>query len=409
LNTPIYIAKRYLFSTKKMHAINIISGISMLGILIGTGALIILLSVFNGLESTILNMYSNFSPEIRVTPKMGKTFDPNTLQFQGIHKDVRVFSYTEVLEDKVVVQYNDKTFIANIRGVSDEFLKNPRLDSIIQDGSFTLHLDNRPLAVLGAIVKNNLSINIHDEMRSLRIYAPRRGNGISLNPGDEFISRNINTAGAFAVQQEFDDLVIVPIEFTRDLFEESSGVSYIDLNYKPGTDLATIQTDIESKLGSQFIVKSRRQQNTALYQTLNFEKWAMFMILAFVVIIAAFNIVGSLTMLVMEKRKDIAILTSLGANKQLIQRIFFFEGLMISFIGCAIGIVLGLVFCILQQRYGLVKVNESLGVANNAYPIDIRYSDFIEVFLTVMLISVVASGISARLSVKSLDDIKQDL
>jgi lipoprotein-releasing system permease protein len=381
----------------------------MLGILIGTGALIILLSVFNGLEKTILSMYSNFSPEIRIAAKMGKTFDPNTLQFQGIHKDVRIFSYTEVLEDKVVVQYNDKTFIANIRGVSDEFLRNPRLDSIIQDGSFTLHLDNRPLAVLGAIVKNNLSINIHDEMRSLRIYAPRRGNGISLNPGDEFISRNINAAGAFAVQQEFDDLVIVPIEFTRNLFEEPKGVSYIDLNYKPGTDLETIQSDVESKLGDKFIVKSRRQQNTSLYQTLNFEKWAMFMILAFVVIIAAFNIVGALTMLVMEKRKDIAILTSLGANKQLIKRIFFLEGLMISFIGCAIGIVLGLVFCILQQHYAFIKVNESLEVGNNAYPIDIRYSDFIEVFLTVMFISVVASGISARLSVKSLDDIKQDL
>ncbi|MES2376392.1 MAG: FtsX-like permease family protein [Bacteroidota bacterium] len=409
MNTSIYIAKRYLFSTKKMHAINIISGISMLGILIGTGALIILLSVFNGLEKTILTMYSNFSPEIRITAKMGKTFDPNTLQFQGIHKDVRIFSYTEVLEDKVVVQYNDKTFIANIRGVSDEFLKNPRLDSIIQDGSFTLHLDGRPLAVMGAIVKNNLSINIHDEMRSLRIYAPRRGNGISLNPGDEFISRNINAAGAFAVQQEFDDLVIVPIEFTRNLFEEPKGVSYIDLNYKPGTDLATIQTEIENKIGSQFIVKSRRQQNTALYQTLNFEKWAMFMILAFVVIIAAFNIIGSLTILVIEKRKDIAILTSLGANKQLIQGIFFFEGLMISLVGCITGIVLGFVFCILQQRYSFIKVNESLSVANNAYPIDMRLSDFGLVFLTVIVISVIASAISATLSIKGLDDIKQDL
>lgn len=381
----------------------------MLGILIGTAALIILLSVFNGLESTILNMYSNFSPEIRISAKMGKTFDPNTLQFQGIHKDVRIFSYTEVLEDKVVVQYNDKTFIANIRGVSDEFLKNPHLDSIIQDGSFTLHLDGRPLAVMGATVKNNLSINIHDEMRSLRIYAPRRGNGISLNPGDEFISRNINAAGAFAVQQEFDDLVIVPIDFTRSLFEEAKGVSYIDLNYKPGTDLATVQTEIENRIGNKFIVKSRRQQNTALYQTLNFEKWAMFMILAFVVIIAAFNIIGSLTILVIEKRKDIAILTSLGANKQLIQGIFFFEGLMISLVGCITGIVLGFVFCILQQHYSFIKVNESLSVTNNAYPIDMRLGDFGLVFLTVTVISVIASAISATLSVKGLDDIKQDL
>ncbi len=381
----------------------------MLGILIGTAALIILLSVFNGLESTILNMYSNFSPEIRISAKMGKTFDPNTLQFQGIHKDVRIFSYTEVLEDKVVVRYNDKTFIANIRGVSDEFLKNPRLDSIIQDGSFTLHLDGNPLAVMGATIKNNLSINIHDEMRSLRIYAPRRGNGISLNPGDEFISRNINAAGAFAVQQEFDDLVIVPIEFTRNLFEEATGVSYIDLNYKPGTDLSAVQTEIENRIGNKFIVKSRRQQNTALYQTLNFEKWAMFMILAFVVIIAAFNIIGSLTILVIEKRKDIAILTSLGANKQLIQGIFFFEGLMISLVGCITGIVLGFVFCILQQHYSFIKVNESLSVTNNAYPIDMRLGDFGLVFLTVILISVIASAISATLSVKGLDDIKQDL
>jgi len=393
-----------------MHAINIISGISMMGILIGTAVLIILLSVFNGLEKVIVGINSNFSPELRVEARLGKTFDPNTAFFKSLHKDDRLFSYTEVLEDKVVIQYGDKTFIGNLKGVSSEFQRNPHLDSIILDGSFTLHYSNNsPMAVIGVIVQNNLSVNVHNSFFPLQIYSPKRGNSVSINPADEFTTRSIFASGVFSIQQDYDDIVIVPIEFARGLLDIPIGVSSIDLNYKKGTDLSAVQAELQEKIGKDFTVKTRREQDTILYKTLNYEKWALFMILTFVLIIAAFNIVGSLTILVIDKRKDIAILTSLGANKQLIRGIFFFEGMMISLIGCFIGIVLGLAFCILQQRYGFITVDGKISVPNNAYPIDIKPVDFGLVFLTVIIISVIASGISARLSVKGLDDIKQDL
>jgi lipoprotein-releasing system permease protein len=225
---------------------------------------------------------------------------------------------------------------------------------------------------------------------------------------DEFVSRPITPSGVFAVGQEFDDIVIAPIDFVRDLLNQSKNVSSLQINFKPGTDLDAVQKAIQQKIGKNFIVKNRIQQNTELYKTLNYERWFIFMILTFVVIIAAFNIIGSLTMLVIDKQKDIAILISLGANKQLIQKIFFFEGMMISITGCITGIVLGLGFCILQQHYGLVKMGEKLSILD-AYPISLQLIDFGLVFLTVGIIAVIASGISSRLSIKGLDNIKQEL
>jgi lipoprotein-releasing system permease protein len=408
MNTSIYIARRYLLSSKKMHAVNIISGISMLGVLIGTAAMIILLSVFNGLEKVIVSLNSNFSPALKIEARMGKTFDPRTPFFNSLRHDSRVFSYTEELQDKVVIQYRNKTYIGRIKGVSDDFLKNPRLDSAIIEGRFSLYTGNTPTAVIGVIIHNNLMINVGNSDFPMQIFSPRRGKVNSINPTDEFITRNIYPSGVFSIQQEDDDMMIVPIAFTRELFEQPYNVSSIDINLKKGVDLASVQDELRAKLDKEFTVKTRQEQNTALYRTLSYEKWAMFMILAFVVVIAAFNIIGSLTILVIDKRKDIAILTSLGAGKNLIQGIFFFEGLMISVIGCVVGLVLGWVFCILQQAFGLIPV-EGMSVPNNAYPVAIKGSDFVMVFFTVMAISVIASAISATLSIKGLDDIKQDL
>lgn len=409
MNTSIYIARRYLLSDKKMHAVNIISGISMLGVLIGTAAMIILLSVFNGLEHAIVSLNSNLSPDLKIEARLGKTFNPHTGFFNQLHKDPRVFSYTEVLQDKVVIQYRDKTYIGRIKGVSDGFLKNSRLDSTIVEGEFSLHSGKTPKAIIGVTVHNNLMINVRNNQSPIQVlYASRRAKVNSINPNDEFITRNIYVSGVFSIQPEDNDLMIVPIEFTRELFEKPTEVSSIDINFKNKASVASVQDELKDEIGKDFTVKSRPEQNTALYHTLTYEKWAMFMILAFVVIIAAFNIIGSLTMLVIDKRKDIAILTSLGAGRNLIQGIFFFEGLMISVIGCVMGIVLGWVFCILQQTYGMIQVGGING-PNNAYPVNIRAADFVVVFITVMAISVIASGISARLSVKGLDDIKQDL
>jgi lipoprotein-releasing system permease protein len=391
-----------------MHAINVISGISMVGVLIGSAALIIILSVFNGFEDVILSLYSNFSPEIKIEPRLGKTFDPSTVYFNAVRHDPKVFSYTEVLQEKALIKYNGKPFIGTVMGVSDDFLKNPQLDSTIQSGSFTLKTDDQDFAVIGSAVQGSLGINVHNQFTPLEVYSPRREAESGSNPLNEFVVRTIAPSGVFAVEQEFDDLVIVPIGFVRGLLDQPKNVSSIQINFRKGTDVAAVQSAIKDKIGGGFIIKNRREQNTELYKTLNYERWFIFMILTFVLIIAIFNIIGSLTMLVIDKRKDIAILTSLGADKKLIKSIFFFEGMMISEIGCFAGIVLGLLFCILQQRFGMVKMGSKISMLD-AYPVSLRLTDFILVFITVSVIAVIASGISSRLSIKGLDDIKQDL
>jgi len=392
-----------------MHAINIISGVSILGVFIGSAALVIILSVFNGFEKVILNLYSNFTPEIRIEPKQGKTFDPNTPYFNALHRDPKLFSFTEVLEEKALIRYGQTgEFIGTVRGVSDEFLKNKQLDSTIEKGSFTLKDKGKPYAVIGATVQGKLSVNIHDQLSPLQIYSPRRNASVSADPLSGFEVRYIYPSGIFNIQQDFNSLVITPIDFMRDLLSEPKNISAINLNYKKGTDMEAVQKDLEDKVGSMFTIKNRIEQNADLYKTLNYERWFIFMILTFVLIIAIFNIIGSLTMLVIDKQKDIAILTSLGADKKLIQGIFFFEGMMISFIGCIAGMVVGLIFCILQQKFAFIKFGDNL-TAIDAYPVALKFMDFILVFLTVTGIATIASGVSARLSIKRLGEIKQDL
>jgi lipoprotein-releasing system permease protein len=364
--------------------------------------------VFNGFEVTILSLYGNFSPEIKIEPRQGKTFNPNTPYFNALQKDPAVFSFTQVLQEKALIKYDGRPFIGTIKGVSDDFLKNKLLDSIVQVGSFTLKSANQDYAVIGSEVQSSLSVNVRDPLSTMEIYSPRRPTGNTSDPLSEFVVRSITPSGVFAVGEDFDDMVVAPIRFVRELLDQPINVSSLEINYKKGTDIDAVQQKIERDIGKDFTVNNRREQNTELYKTLNYERWFIFMILTFVLIIAIFNIIGSLTMLVIDKRKDIAILTSLGANKRLIQGIFFFEGMMISIIGCIIGILLGLGFCILQQRFGLVKMGTRMAVID-AYPISLRLSDFVLVFLTVGAIAVIASGISARLSIKGLDDIKQDL
>ena len=392
-----------------MHAVNIISGISMLGVFIGSAALIIILSVFNGLEKVILSLYSNFTPEIRIQAKQGKTFDPNTAFFSDIKRDPQLFSYTEVLEEKALIRYGPTgEFIGTVRGVSEDFLKNSQLDSTIERGSFTLRSEGHFYAVVGANVQAKLSVSIRDQLTPLQIYIPNRLASSSADPLSEFRVRYIYPSGIFNIQQDFNSLVITDIDFMRDLVNEPKNVSTIDLNFKKGSDLSEIKSSLEAKLGSKFKIFDRIEQNADLYKTLNFERWFIFMILILVLIIAIFNLVGSLTMLVIEKQKDIAILTSLGAGKGLIQGIFFFEGIMIAFLGCIAGMLVGLIFCLLQQQFGFIKFGDNLS-AIDSYPIALKGFDFVLVFLTVGGISTIASGISARLSIKRLAEIKVEL
>ncbi|MBC7744407.1 MAG: ABC transporter permease, partial [Flavobacterium sp.] len=275
-------------------------------------------------------------------------------------------------------------------------------------GSFTLWDKGEEFAVIGSAVERYLSVNVKDPLHSLDIYSPKKGAQSSVNPTEEFNIRSIYPVGIIQSQQELDNLVIVPLRFARSLLNEEKAVSYVELNYKAGSEVKKIQGDLLKVLGKKFVVKNRGQQNELLYKILYTEKLAIFLILTFVLIIAIFNIIGSLTMLVIDKRKDIAILSSLGANSRLIRGIFFSEGMMISIIGCLAGLTFGYLFCILQQKYGFVKMGD-FNLITDSYPITLKWHDFVNVLGTVLFVSFLASFISSRLSVKHLQKLRDDL
>jgi lipoprotein-releasing system permease protein len=381
----------------------------MLGVFVGSAALVIILSVFNGFENIVLSMYNTFSPELRIEPTLGKTFDPAYSPFTTLKNDPRILNYTEVLEEKALVRYGESQSIALIKGVSEGFMKNRTgLDSVISNGSFTLRNRGKDLAVIGSGIQNSLSVNLINEFQTLDIYSPKKGASNSINPADEFNVRSIYPSGVFTVQQEFDNMIIVPLQFARTLLAEEKMVSFIEINTVMGTDIDELHEELENSLGKNFIIKNRSQQNVLLYKILNSEKWAIFLILTFVLIIAIFNIIGSLTMLVIDKRKDIAILSSLGANRQLIRGIFFIEGMMISMLGCIVGMAAGLVFILLQQKFGFIAMSGASLIIDH-YPVGIKLFDFVLVFGTVLTVSLIASAISSRLSVKNSFNLREDL
>ncbi len=383
----------------------------MLGVLVGSAALIIILSVFNGFEEMVLKMFNTITPQIVIEPAKGKVFSPNTVYFNELRKSKSIYSFTEVLAENALVRYGDKQTPAMIKGVSNDFLKNNSLDTIMVEGVFVLENKiGQPQAVLGSALQAFLTVNPSDPFEQLQIYSPKKGtSGNSSNPLDDFTMLNIPAAGIFEVQQDFDNLLIVPLNFARELLGEEKKVSAIEINVQPDVDAEALKKQIESKLGEAYVVKNRIQQNQALYNVLGSEKWMVYIILTFILVIAIFNIIGSLTMLVIDKQKDISVLSSLGAGKRLIKRIFLAEGMMITLIGCIFGLSIGLIFCVLQQRYGWVKMGEANFVFSNAYPIAIKWKDIVLVFVTVTVFSFIAASLASNLSVKNIGHINQDL
>ena len=410
MNTSLYIARRYLFAKKSTNAINIISAISVLGVFVGSTALIIILSVFNGFEEVVLKMFNTITPQIIITPAKGKTFDPNTTYFTALQHDSSIFSYTEVLSENALIRYNDKQSPALVKGVSSDFTKNTALDTIMIDGHFILENRSGPYAVIGSALQAYLNVNTTDPFESLQVFSPKKGiQAGSINPMDDFTVMNIPPSGVFEVQQEFDNIMIVPLSFARQLLGEETKVSAIEINMKDGVDPEILRSNIEEKLGKDFVVKNRIQQNQALYNVLGSEKWMVYIILTFILIIAIFNIIGSLTMLVIDKLKDISILNSLGAGKKLIRSIFLAEGMMITLTGCIFGLLFGFIFCLLQQKFGWFKMGPSNFMGSNAYPIAFKWKDFMLVFITVSFFSFIASALASNLSVKKIDHLNQDL
>ena len=380
----------------------------MLGVFVGSAALIIILSVFNGFEALVLSMYNYHSPDLRIEPQTGKVFDPNTVDFDKIKKSDKYFSYTEVLQEKALIRYGNYQFIGQIKGVSDEYLKNPYVDSSLVNGEFLLKDQYRSYTVIGTTVQYVLGVNINDQVRKLEIYSPIKGRKNSFSAAEEFVSEQLQPVGVFQAQQEDNNIAIIPIDVARRLIGEPENISYIEIFLNDTEQTEAVKKQIEKVLGDEFVVKNRIQQNELLYKVLNSEKWAIYFILTFVLIIAIFNIIGSLTMLVIDKRKDIAILNSLGASKKLINRIFLLEGLMISLVGCIAGLLVGTIFCLLQLHFGLISMGDG-NLLIDAYPVEIRLLDYLLVGVTVLIISFIASYISSRLSTKKFEQLRTDL
>ncbi|AMQ01219.1 Membrane protein [Pedobacter cryoconitis] len=410
MNTALYIARRYLFAKKSTNAINIISTISVLGVFVGSAALIIVLSVFNGFEDVVLKMFNTITPQLVIAPAEGKTFDPHSVFFTELKSAKEVYSFTEVLSENALLRYRDKQSVGMVKGVSTSYLKNKSLDSITVQGKFILQTEAGPNAVIGSALQNYLMVNTNDPFTQLQVFSPKKGlKTSSVNPADDFMDLYIPVSGIFEVQQDFDNIAIVPLSFARKLLNEEIKVSSIELNLQKGVDPDVFKAKIAQQLGKKYVVKDRVEQNKALYNILSTEKWAVYIILTFILIIAIFNIIGSLTMLVIDKLKDIAILSSLGAGKGLIRKIFLFEGMMITLAGCVFGLFVGLVFCLLQQKFGLIKMSQENLLMSNAYPIGLKWKDFLLVFITVSIFSFMASALSSNLSVKNINHLNQDL
>ena len=396
MNLPFFIAKRYLISKKSHNAINIISGVSVVGVCVGTMALVIVLSAFNGLTDLVQSLYGHFDPDISITIKQGKTFDPNANEIQFLKRAEGVAYFTEVMEGNALLKFNDKQCVATVKGVSSMFQKMSGFDTLITDGVFSLEKNN---IIMGKGIGNILEASPKDLFRPISIYAPKRGNTSSLNPEDAMNEMKVYPAGTFTINDEFDyKYIIMNIDKARQLLDYTNEVTSVELKLLPTANKEEVQQQIVAMLGNRYVVKNREQQNEMLYKTMKSEKLWVFIILIFILIIATFNVIGSLTMLIIEKKKDIIILNNIGADVTLIRRIFLFEGLMITVIGAIAGLALGLLVCWLQMQFSLVKYSE--GFVVDAYPIKINALDMLLIISVVLLIGFFAAWYPVRLFTK---------
>jgi lipoprotein-releasing system permease protein len=401
LNFPFYIAKRYLFARKSHNAINLISSISLLGVAIGTMALIVVLSVFNGFDDLICSLFDSFNPDLKITIAEGKAFDAGDSKFERIRNIEGVADFAEVLEDKALLRYDKKQTIAVVKGVSENFAGISGIDTMLVSGNFILKGENEDYAVIGQGIAYFLNINTSvnmDYQLPMAVYVPKRTKQLPMIPEKAINKKYIFPAGIFSIEQSHDSkYVIVPLEFARELFEYSDKeVTSIEIKLKDRANISKVQLEIQNILGSAFKVKTRYQQDELFYKTMQSEKYVIFLILVFILVVASFNVIGSLTMLILEKKFDISTLRSLGTNLSGIKKVFLYEGCMITFIGAVFGLMLGLQICWLQIKFKLVKLQGSGTFIIDAYPVKIKGADIIAVLLVVCLIGLVASWYPVR-------------
>ncbi len=399
MNLSFYIAKRYLLGKKSQNAINIISGISVLGVATGTMALVIVLSVFNGFDQVVKSLFNSFDPDIKISAVEGKTFVPGESVTDAIIALPGVTAVSEVMEENVLLLYGDKQHIATIKGVDDSFEEVSGLDSMIYDGEMKLKDRNRPYAVVGRGIAYSLRIGL-SFVDPIFVYTIDRKVQINMSQPEESIRRDfIYPSGIFSIEQDFDSrYIIVPIEFVRELLSYEKEVSFLEVKLDQRFPADRVQEEIIAIMGGDFNVKNRQQQNELFYRVMKSEKWAIFLILTFILIIASFNIIGSLSMLIIDKKNDIVTLRNLGSTNRLIERIFLVEGWLISVIGSVIGLIMGTLISWIQQQFGLIKLSGSGAFVIDAYPVQIVIVDICLIWVTVLLIG----WIAARYPVKQL-------
>jgi lipoprotein-releasing system permease protein len=400
MKLSLYIAKRYLLAKKSRNAINIISAVSVAGVAVGTMALIIILSVFNGLETMVSSIFNTFDPDIKITAAEGKTFIADTSHLKLLANVKGLSCYSLTIEENALLKYGDRQFIATIKGVDDNYAMVTNIDSSMWEGDFVLRSEkNRPYAIPGIGVAQYLGIRVNF-ITPLTIFVPRRTGSANLNPEDAFNRKYIFPSGIFEVEKEYDSkYVYIPIEFARELTEINEGVSSIEIKFTELADPGLVQKNVIKIFGKGFIVQNRYEQQEIFYKVMRSERLAIFFILTLILIIASFNIIGSLTMLIIEKERDIEILKSLGADNNLIRKIFIFEGWLISIFGASAGIILGFIICWLQQTYGIVKL-QSETLIMDSYPVVMKLKDFIIVPGTVLLIGFWAAWYPVRFLTK---------
>ena len=376
MNFPFYIAKRYLFSKKSHNIINIISGISVAGVTVGTLALIVVLSVFNGFEELVKSLFNTFNPDLIVTVREGKTFYTNDLPSERIKNIPGVVSFSEVVEENALLKYKTEQNIVTLKGVSEDYLVNNPLDSMLVDGNFILENNDYNYTVMGYLVAYNLGIKINDFSNPVQVYVPKRTKKRLTSIEQSFNSGSLIPSAVFSVQQEIDaKYVIVPLRFARKLLDYSKEVTSLEIRLDPTVDPDIIQKQVQQIAGDAFVVKNRFQQQELLYKIMKSEKWAIFIILSFILVIAVFNVVGSLLMLILD-----------------IKRIFLVEGLLISFSGAVLGLFLGYMLCILQLKYGFIKLGpDTSAFIIPYYPIKLYFADFVAVFTMVFFIGMIAA------------------
>lgn len=379
MRLPLFIAKRYLFAKKSHNVINIISAISAIGMAIGTAALIIIMSIYNGFDSLIKSMMSNVEPDLLITPATGKSFIPEGDTYDWIYEQECVKNMCSVVQEQVFISYDGQQGLATVKGVDWIYEGESPIRDHLREGEFLMHRGDVPLAAVGIGLAYQMGISPRF-LTPIEIYFPSRTRRISMtNPAASLESIKVWPSCTFSVNTEVDSkLMLIPIEEMRELLEYEDEVSAIEIRTSEGTsskELALLQKEIGERLGPDYKVKNRFQQNESLYKMMKYEKAAIYMILIFVIIIIAFNIFGSLSMLIIEKDEDILTLRSLGARERLIKRIFVLEGWMISLTGLAAGLVVGIGFALIQQHFGLIKMPGSFII--QAYPVILSFWDIL--------------------------------